>query len=57
MDKGHTDLIQALDDLAADARNYQFHDFKDSPFPTPKIELIGRLETIIRKVKDGEYDN
>ena len=56
-DKGHKLLLRDLDALLSEARAYQFHDFKNTNYPTPKIALHRRLGVIQEKIKAGDYDN
>ena len=56
-DKGHTLLLSDLQTLLDEARAYQFHDFKNTHYPTPKIALFRRLRGIAEKVQAGDYDN
>lgn len=43
--------------LQQDARNYQFHDYKNTKYPMPKVALIATLERIISRAKNGYYNN
>lgn len=57
MDKGHENLINDLRDLLLEAEVFNFHDFKNDKYATPKIELYNKLNEIIHRMKDGNYDN
>lgn len=56
-DKGHQQLIQDIEGLLAEASLYEFHDFKNNKYATPKVELVNKLNDIATKVKNGAYDN
>ncbi len=57
MDKGHENLVNDLKLLTGLAERYEFHDFKNIHFVTPKIELYKKLIDLANNVKDGRYDN
>lgn len=38
------------------ATEFEFHDFRNRHFTTPKVELVRRLQLIIDATKEGEYD-
>lgn len=57
MERGHQNLIEDLEILLVEARNFEFHDFKNEKYATPKVELAGRLETLRANVINGKYDN
>lgn len=56
-DKGHTTLVNDLKSIAADAENFEFHDFKNTSYAAPKMTLVAKLEEIIKNTKEGFYDN
>ena len=56
-DEGHEKLIDDLKDLLTDAEAFEFHDFKNKNYATPKIALVQRLDSIARRAKEGIYDN
>ena len=56
-DKGHERLIEDLKELLKEAENYEFHDFKNTKYATPKVTLHVKLLTIDKKVQNGNYDN
>lgn len=56
-DEGHVALMNDLDSLRQLADNYEFHDFKNTSFATPKVELHQRLIDMASNVKSGVYDN
>ena len=57
IDSGHENLILDLEALLKEAQDYQFHDFKNSSYATPKVALYNRLFEIADSVKKGKYDN
>lgn len=57
IDDGHLGLMKDVNDLHRDARNYQFHDYKNTKYPMPKVALIATLERIISRAKNGYYNN
>lgn len=54
---GHDKLMQDIADLGYEAQNYEFHDFKNKKYPTPKVELRSRLLAMADAVVEGKYDN
>ena len=54
---GHNALMTDLTLLLKDANEFQFHNFKNSRYPTPKVALILRLDEIAKNTKEGKYDN
>ena len=56
-DTGHIELVNDLSNLSLEAQRYEFHDFKNENHAVPKIALVRRLEEIIEKTKNGDYDN
>lgn len=56
-DKGHQRLVTDIKILQEKAENFAFHDFKNEEYATPKMALIGILNRIISRAKEGEYDN
>ena len=55
--KGHEKLMQDLTELLYEAYNYEFHDFKNKKYATPKVELGNCLSRLRQNVIEGEYDN
>lgn len=55
-DDGHATLMADLMELIKKAASGRFHDFHKNGAPAPKMELVNELESLIAKVKDGEYD-
>jgi hypothetical protein len=49
-------LLHDLEHLFILARNHEFHDFRNTQFIAPKVELIKRLNAISFRAKAGEYD-
>jgi hypothetical protein len=56
-DIGHEMLIADLQAILANAQNFQYHDFKNTLYATPKAVLRARLLDIAQAVVDGKYDN
>jgi hypothetical protein len=56
-DAGHKALLADLEALLAEARAFQFHDFRNEKYATPKIALHRKLQAIAEKVTMGDYDN
>lgn len=56
-DKGHTKLIIDIQNLLKEVHTYEFNDFKNSRYAFPKIELVSKLEAMIGRTKNGDYDN
>lgn len=56
-DRGHRKLVTDLRNLLDDAEKYQFHDFKNTDYPAPKMTLADRLRVIRRDTLSGVYDN
>lgn len=56
---GHDSLIFDLMALLRDAARFHFHDFKssDEAEESPKMALVKILDRIMRKAKNGHYDN
>ena len=57
IDQGHEKLIGGIEALLEDARNYHFHDFKNTIHAAPKMELVKRLRAMVENVPQGIYDN
>lgn len=57
MDKGHDKLISDLSMLLLEAQQYEFHDFRNQRYATPKVELVRQLNQLADNVKNGDYDN
>jgi len=54
---GHNALMEDLSKLLREAYVYEFHDFKNEKYSTPKVELINKLNDLATNVKEGKYDN
>lgn len=54
---GHEQLVHDIEYLLMQVKKYEFHDFKNNKFGTPKIELARKLFEIRGKVINGIYDN
>ncbi len=57
MDEGHNKLIDDLGVVWQEAQSFQFHDFRNSNYATPKVKLVEKLQAIIDGAKEGKYDN
>ena len=49
-------LCNDLYEIYSLAEDSEFHDYSNTKFATPKVELVRRLQMIINKVKEGKYD-
>jgi hypothetical protein len=56
-DKGHDSLIRDIENLLTNAKEFQYHDFRNDVYPMPKMALIQRLEWLVKNTKNGKYDN
>lgn len=56
-DVGHTTLVAHCESLLDLAKKFEFHDFLNTNFATPKVHLVGILEVMAQEAKDGKYDN
>jgi len=56
-DLGHVALLDDIHDLLFEARKFQFHDFKNSKYSAPKVELRRKLLELSDNVVQGKYDN
>lgn len=56
-DKGHEQLVNDLRALLAEAQLYEFHDFRNQTYATPKVALAGKLAKMRADVIYGIYDN
>ena len=56
-DNGHNALLQDLIDLLREAKDYEFHDFRNKQHATPKVVLRAKLQAMETRVIDGTYDN
>lgn len=54
---GHVKLVIDLQNLLREAKDFQFDDFKNINYGTPKIELRKKLLELAQNVVDGRYDN
>jgi len=54
---GHNALMNDLSELVKEAYEYEFHDFRNKKYATPKIELRNKLTRISQNVIKGKYDN
>lgn len=56
-DNGHEALLNDLESLTLEARDYAFHDFKNTKYAVPKVALHNKLLVLAERVKNGNYDN
>jgi len=56
-DDGQIALESDIMDLLSRISAFDYHDFKNTTFPAPKLALIQKLEWLIKNVKEGKYDN
>lgn len=56
-DRGHKQLLVDLEFILSEAKNFQYHDFRNEAYATPKIELVNHLSKVIENAKQGLYDN
>lgn len=56
-EQSHEMLLDALAKVFMRARNYEYHDFKNTSEAMPKMALIRDLEVIIKDTKEGKFDN
>jgi hypothetical protein len=54
---GHNALMQDLSELSYEAYTYEFNDYKNQKYATPKVELRNKLLALAQNVEDGKYDN
>lgn len=54
---GHERLIKDLEELLQEAKQYEFHDFKNTHYATPKVMLRAKLHGLASNVMIGTYDN
>jgi len=54
---GHLTLIHTLKSLLKEAEEFEFHDFKNTKYPFPKMELHARLSAIMAHVVEGSFDD
>ena len=57
MENSHKKLCSSLTELLKEAVDYQFHDFKNDKYATPKMALVGKLTTLTKEIMNGEYDD
>jgi len=57
LDKGQLNLERDLRGLLVKAQSFEFHDFKNKNYASPKMTLRGYLLQMAENVLNGEYDN
>ena len=56
-DNGQIALEADVTNLLGRITSYDYHDYRNTTFPFPKLALIQKLEWLIKNVKEGKYDN
>jgi hypothetical protein len=56
-DPGQDALMDDLAQLLDEAFHFQFHDFRNTKYATPKVELRNQLLALADNVAAGRYDN
>lgn len=56
-DTGDNALLSDITALYKEALAGQFHDFRNTDYPAPKMELVRKLNNLITNTKNGKYDN
>lgn len=56
-DTGHIALIEDVGHLSNEVTNCEFHDFLNTKYATPKVELVNKLEAMKQKAMNGDCDN
>ena len=56
-DKGHEELMRDITILYNEAKTFEFHDFKNDAYATPKVLLRSLFLMMAEKVVEGKYDN
>lgn len=54
---GHDKLMQDLAELLQEAHEFEFDDFRNKKYSSPKIVLFNKLNELASNVKNGKYDN
>ena len=55
-DNGSVALMDDLAQLLDETLHYEFHDFKNKRYATPKVELRSLLQ-LAKNIEEGKYDN
>jgi hypothetical protein len=55
--KGHEAIMQDLSELLYEAYHYEFNDFRNKKYATPKAELRKKLFELADNTIKGKYDN
>jgi hypothetical protein len=56
-DIGHEKLLEDVSGLLKMVQEFEFHDFKNKTFDTPKATLIRYFNEFAENVRQGRYDN
>ena len=54
---GHELLIQDLSGIMSLAQKKEFHDYGNTMFAAPKMELVRQLNQVVENTKNGKYDD
>lgn len=54
---GHNALLADIEALLAEAQVCEFHDFLNTKYAAPKVELERRARQITVNTMEGKYDN
>lgn len=54
---GHQLLIKDLEEFLKEAESFEFHDFRNEKYATPKMALKEKLDAMAEAVIAGKYDN
>ena len=54
---GYHNLMNDLTELLKEASEYEFDDFRNKKYATPKLALADKLTRLIQLTKNGRYDN
>ncbi len=57
VDQGHLDLVEDVEIILNEAKDFQFHDFKNQAYAAPKMAFNEKMEWLIKNMKAGKYDN
>lgn len=57
IDVGHKALMDDLEALMAEVAAFEFHDFKNEKYPSPKMTFRLKLRMLEQNAIHGKYDN
>ena len=55
-DSGTKVLIEDLEKILQNAKEFEYHDFKNRKYDAPKITLVMHLNDIATNTMNGKYD-